>query len=86
MTIEVKLYTLPAEKCHGCRFTKRKMDELGIPYVEVPLQSTPGAMDYVKTLGYAAAPVVEAHYGGGVTTSWSGYSPTKIEQLKATLG
>jgi glutaredoxin-like protein NrdH len=82
----VTLYSLPASVCVACRFTKRKMDELGIAYDEVPLGSNPDALAHIKQLGYTSAPVVEASYGEDVTLSWSGYAPTKIEQLKATLG
>ena len=83
--MRVTLYSLPASVCVQCRATKRELDKRGIPYEEVPVASNPDALAYVKSLGYSSAPVVEASYGDGVTTSWSGFQPTKIEQLKRTL-
>lgn len=60
-----------------------KFDQLGIPFEEVPLDES--NLDYVRSLGYTTAPVVEVDFGDGATMSWSGYSPSKIEQLFATL-
>lgn len=80
--LRVTVYTKP--RCQPCRGTKRKLDELDIPYGEMPLDDTTRA--YVESLGYTSAPVVEVDYGEGVTTSWSGYRPERIKQIKDTLG
>lgn len=69
--------------CQPCRLTKLRFATLHIPYEEIELDDT--ATAYIKSLGYTAAPVVEADYGEGVTTSWSGFRPESIRQLKATL-
>lgn len=79
--MRLTIYTKP--RCQPCRLTKMKFDQLGIPYRELALDDS--TLDHVRSLGYAAAPVVEADYGEGVTTSWSGYRPSQIEQLHATL-
>lgn len=77
----IRVYTKP--NCQPCRGTKRKLTQLGIPFQEVPMTEETTA--YIKGLGYTSAPVVVAEYGDGVTLSWSGFQPSKIEQLKNTL-
>lgn len=72
----VKVYT--KENCPPCKATKRKLDKEGIAFEEVPLESTPGASDYIKSLGYMQAPVVITP-----EDSWSGYIPGKIVELAA---
>jgi glutaredoxin-like protein NrdH len=78
--LHIAIYTKP--QCQPCRATKKKFDQLGIPYEEV---SAGDAVDHLRSLGYTSAPVVEADYGEGVTTSWSGYRPDLIGQLCLTL-
>jgi len=70
----VTLYTLP--DCQQCRATKRKMDQLGINYEAIDLSEDHDAREYVLSLGYSAAPVVDA---GGMT--WQGYKPEWIQDL-----
>ncbi|BCP41413.1 hypothetical protein MINTMi27_15060 [Mycobacterium intracellulare] len=77
----VVVYTRPL--CQPCKATKRKMDQLGIPYREVELNDE--TRRYVTSLGYDQAPVITVDYGEGVTTSWSNYRPDLIQQLKETL-
>lgn len=55
---------------------------MGIPYEEVPADEH---LNYLRSLGYSAAPVIEADFGDGATAHWSGYRPSFIEQLYATL-
>jgi hypothetical protein len=57
---------------------------LGIPFEEVALDFE--TLEYVRGLGHGSAPVVEADYGEGVTTSWSGFRPELIDELSATVG
>lgn len=78
--MRVTVYTKPM--CPPCNGTKRAFTKLGIPFVELP---APDHLDRIAALGYREAPVVEVDYGEGVTTSWSGFSPSKIEQLHQTL-
>lgn len=77
----VRVYT--KANCPPCRATKKKLDQLGIPFEE---WSAADSVDYIRALGYVEAPVVEALYAGGVSTSWSGYRPDFISQLRDTLG
>ena len=82
----VKIYTkreVPGEpKCQPCRLTKLKFEKLGIPYEELYVDEH---RDYVLSLGYSAAPVVEVDFGEGATAHWANYRPAFIEQLHATL-
>lgn len=70
----VKIYTQPA--CMPCRFTKRKLEEKGIPFEEIDLTEDVEAMAYVKSLGYASAPVVVTE-----DNHWSGLRLDLIEAI-----
>lgn len=59
-----------------------KFDKHGISYEEL---SAVDNVDYLLSLGYSAAPVVEVDFGDGATAHWAGYCPTHIEQLYSTL-
>jgi glutaredoxin-like protein NrdH len=48
----------------------------GIPFVEVDVEQDAEALEYIKGLGYAAAPVVV--YGDD---HWSGFRPERIKGL-----
>lgn len=76
----VTIYTKPL--CQPCKATKRKCDQLGLPYRELPAAEH---RDYLMGLGYLGAPVVEADFGDGATAHWSGYRPDFIRQLYSTL-
>lgn len=49
-----------------------------VEYQEVDLSADEAAMDYVKGLGYVAAPVVVAG-----DDHWSGFRPDKLSALTA---
>ena len=74
--MQVKIYTLPS--CVQCDATKRSFKSKGIEYTEISLQDEPGALEYVKTLGYQAAPVIVAG-----ESHWSGFRPDMIATLTA---
>lgn len=59
-----------------------KFDKLGIPFEELYVEDH---RDYLLSLGYSAAPVVEVDFGDGATAHWANYRPTFIDQLYATL-
>lgn len=40
---------------------------------------------FIRSLGYSAAPVVEADFGEGATAHWAGYRPDFLRQLYDTL-
>jgi glutaredoxin-like protein NrdH len=76
----VKLYGRPG--CQPCRATRRKLQQLGVPFTEV---SADMHLGYLRSLGYASAPVIEVDCGGGATAHWSGYRPDLILELSETL-
>lgn len=74
MTITV--YSKP--RCVQCTATYRALDKAGLSYETVDISLDAAALDQVRSLGYAQAPVVVA---GG--EHWSGFRPDKIKTLAA---
>ena len=70
----VTVYTLPS--CVQCDSTKRLMTKNNIDFVSVDLSTDITALEYVRSLGYQAAPVIVA---GDV--HWSGFRPDMISSL-----
>lgn len=62
------------ENCPPCKMLKRKLDELGVAYVE---ESAVDNTEYLATLGYRGAPVTVTAEG----EHFHGYIPDKIKQL-----
>lgn len=75
MTITV--YSKPM--CVQCDATKRALTKQGLDYTTVDLSEDASALDYVKSLGYAQAPVVIAG-----DQHWAGYRPDLIKQVAKT--
>ena len=71
----VVIYTLPS--CVQCDTSKRMMDRLGVEYEEVDLTKDTTAAEYVKELGYTAAPIIV-----NGSTHWSGFRMDMINGLK----
>lgn len=72
----VKLYTKP--NCPQCHMTKRALEKHEIPYETIDVSQDPDSLEYVRGLGYSAAPVVvvnDDHH-------WSGFRPESIAGLK----
>lgn len=74
MTITV--YSKP--NCVQCNATYRALDKSGITYSTVDVTVDSLALEQVKALGYAQAPVVVAG-----EDHWSGFRPDKIKSLAA---
>lgn len=68
--------------CQPCRMTKRKLDELGVPYTLVAADEDPAVADALKARGFTQSPVVELTYEGRLVDAWSGYNPDKVLSLK----
>lgn len=62
--------------CMQCRMTKKFLEQHGADFEEINLDETPEKIDYVKTLGFSTAPVIEA---GDIV--FSGFQPTKLKEL-----
>lgn len=76
MTITV--YSKP--NCVQCSATYRALDKAGLPYETVDISVDAEALEQVKSLGYAQAPVIMA--GGD---HWSGFRPDKIKAVVAAV-
>lgn len=72
--MSITVYTKP--RCVQCDATKRALNKAGIAYALIDLTEDERALEQVKALGYAQAPVV-------VTSDdhWSGYRPDKLKEL-----
>lgn len=76
MTITV--YSKP--NCVQCSATYRALDKAGLSYETVDISVDAEALEQVRSLGYAQAPVVMA---GG--EHWSGFRPDKIKAVVAAV-
>jgi len=72
----VTVYTTPS--CVQCESTKKLLNKNEIEFSTVDLTEDNEAMAYVKSLGYASAPVVIAG-----DKHWSGFRPDMISSLAA---
>lgn len=72
----VTVYTLPS--CVQCDSTKRVLTKNEIEFEVIDLSTDGKAMEYVKSLGYQAAPVVIAG-----DSHWSGFRPDMLATLSA---
>jgi glutaredoxin-like protein NrdH len=76
LKLTVTVYTLPS--CVQCDSTKKVLQRNEIPYNEIDLSINNDAMEMVKALGYASAPVVIAG-----EEHWAGFRPDKLSNLAA---
>ena len=70
----ITIYSKP--NCVQCTATYRAMDKAGLSYETVDISLDAQALEQVKSLGYAQAPVVVAG-----EDHWSGFRPDKIAEL-----
>ena len=59
-----------------CKMTKKLLDKEGADYQEINIDERPDMIDYVKDLGFSAAPVVKA---GDII--FSGFQPAKLKEI-----
>lgn len=62
--------------CMQCKMTKQFLDQHGADFEEINIDEKPEKIEYVKNLGFSAAPVIEA---GNVV--FSGFQPSKLKEL-----
>ncbi|HEO1849899.1 TPA: redoxin NrdH [Streptococcus agalactiae] len=62
--------------CMQCKMTKKFLDQHGVDFEEINIDEKPEKIEYVKNLGFSAAPVIEA---GNVV--FSGFQPSKLKEL-----
>ena len=76
--MSIKLFTKPA--CMQCNATKKALDRAGLDYEVVDISLDPAAREYVLSLGYMQAPVVEVD-----GDHWSGFRPERFSSLASTV-
>ncbi|AWZ36349.1 NrdH-redoxin [Streptococcus agalactiae] len=62
--------------CMQCKMTKKFLNQHGADFEEINIDEKPEKIEYVKNLGFSAAPVIEA---GNVV--FSGFQPSKLKEL-----
>ncbi len=76
--MKVTVYSKP--DCVQCDSTKRFLDRHAIAYETIDLTEDAEAMEFVRGLGYVAAPVVVTD-----TAHWSGFRNEKLRNLVAEV-
>lgn len=71
-----KITLFSKNNCMQCKMTKKLLDNEGADYQEINIDERPEMIDYVKNLGFSAAPVVKA---GEII--FSGFQPTKLKEI-----
>lgn len=71
-----KITVFTKNNCMPCKMTKKFLTENGVDFEEINIEEQPDKVDYVKSLGFSAAPVIEA---GDLV--FSGFQPAKLKEL-----
>lgn len=59
-----------------CNMTKKFLEKAGADFEEINIDEKPEFIDHVKSLGFTAAPVIEAG-----DTVFSGFQPGKLKEI-----
>ncbi|MCD3375711.1 glutaredoxin-like protein NrdH [Streptococcus equi] len=62
--------------CMQCKMTKKFLEQHGAAFQEINIDEHPEKVDYVKSLGFTAAPVIEADQ-----VVFSGFQPAKLKDI-----
>lgn len=62
--------------CMQCKMTKKFLEQNGATFQEINIDEYPEKIDYVKSLGFTAAPVIESDQ-----MVFSGFQPTKLKEI-----
>lgn len=73
-----KVTVYSKNNCMQCEYTKKKLIDLGLPFIEINIEEQEGALDEVKAMGFQSMPVVviegeEPFYG---------FRPERLGKLK----
>ena len=71
----VQVYTKP--NCIQCKMTKQLLASKGVTFQEFNLLDYPEKVDEFKDQGFMSAPIIITD-----TDCWSGFQPTKINDLR----
>ena len=70
-----KITLFSKNNCMQCKMTKKFLEKEGADFEEINIDEQPEKIDYVKSLGFTAAPVIEA---GDIV--FSGFQPAKLKR------
>lgn len=73
-----KVTVYSKNNCMQCNFTKTKLMELGIPFVEINVETQEGANDEIKAMGFQSLPVVVIEG----EDPFFGFRPERLAELK----
>ncbi|HEL0246989.1 TPA: glutaredoxin-like protein NrdH [Streptococcus equi subsp. zooepidemicus] len=62
--------------CMQCKMTKKFLEQHGAVFQEINIDEHPEKVDYVKSLGFTAAPVIETEQ-----IVFSGFQPAKLKDI-----
>ncbi|MGT2924433.1 redoxin NrdH [Streptococcus caviae] len=71
-----KITVFSKNNCMQCKMTKKFLEQNHVDFEEINIDEQPEKIDYVKSLGFTAAPVIEA---GDMV--FSGFQPAKLKAL-----
>ena len=71
-----KITIFSKNNCMQCKMTEKLLDKEGADYQEINIDERPEMIDYVKDLGFSAAPVIKA---GDII--FSGFQPAKLKEI-----
>lgn len=78
MNETVKVYVKTKAVCGPCIFTKKKLNELNIPYEELVGEDH---IEEIQELGFNSFPVVVTTNHG----NWSGHNEDKLKELAVAI-
>lgn len=59
-----------------CKMTKKFLEQNGADFQEINIDEHPEKIDYVKSLGFTSAPVIESD-----NLIFSGFQPAKLKEI-----
>jgi len=84
--LTVTVYT--TDGCVQCDLSKKLLQREGITYREFRVDEDDQALNFVKGMGYLAAPVIVVGFEDGHPLSgdhWAGFNPEKIKALRGRM-
>ncbi|EMC29650.1 glutaredoxin [Streptococcus mutans ST6] len=71
-----KITVFSKNNCMQCKMTKKFLEQHNADFKEINIDEHPEKIEYVKSLGFTAAPVIEA---GDLV--FSGFQPAKLKTI-----
>lgn len=81
MTTRVVVFGRDPDVCVMCKYTKRDLEKLGIPFDDRDVDTDQQARQIVTATGKTQLPMVDVIRGGELVDRWHGYHRHKIHGL-----